>query len=81
VDFTTPEVLIGTMASVPLPERAGGTAADARVLRGALLDEDRIEVQMHAHRGRLWARISGQVYNDMNDVARLADAVLARLAG
>jgi len=81
VDFTTPEALIGTMASVPLPERAGGTADDARRLRAALLDEDRIEVQMHAYRGRLWARISGQIYNDMDDVARLADAVGARIAG
>ena len=50
-----------------------------RVLRLALLLEDRIEVQLHAWRGRLWARVSAQVYNDRSDIERLADAVARRL--
>ena len=79
VAFTTPRALIGTMASVPLPDRAGQTADEARRLREVLLEEDRIEVQLHAYRGRLWVRVSAQVYNDMDDVARLAEAVLARI--
>ncbi len=78
--FTPPESMIGTMATVPLPERAGSTSADAYRLRAALHDQDRVEVQLHAARGRLWARISGQVYNEEADMIRLADAVLARCA-
>ena len=73
------EATVGTMATVPLPARAGTDADAAASLRDALLFEDRIEVQMHAAHGRLWARISAQVYNDESDVERLAEAVLARI--
>jgi isopenicillin-N epimerase len=77
--FEVPESMIGTMATVPLPERAGGDSERARRLRDALLFEDKIEVQVHAWRGRVWTRISGQVYNDEGDVERLAEAVLRRI--
>ena len=42
--FDTPEALIGTMASVPLPESLGTSRDDAARLRDALLFEDQIEV-------------------------------------
>jgi isopenicillin-N epimerase len=63
---------------VPLPQDAGTTDADAERLRLALLLEERIEVQLHAWRGRLWARVSAQIYNDRWDIARLAEAVARR---
>jgi isopenicillin-N epimerase len=78
--FRTPEALVGTMATVMLPEALGSTSEDAARLRDALLFEDRIEVQVHAYRGRLHARISAQVYNDLSDVDRLAAAVERRVA-
>ena len=78
--FETPETMIATMATIPLPERFGSTPADALRLRRALFQEDRIEVQLHAWRGRLWTRISAQIYNEMADVERLAEAVAARSA-
>jgi selenocysteine lyase/cysteine desulfurase len=34
---------------------------------------------MHAYRGRVWARISAQIYNDVNDIDRLGEAVTKRL--
>ena len=74
-----PDEMIGAMVTVPLPEGAGATADEAARLRTALLVEDRIEVQLHAWRGRLWVRVSAQVYNDRSDVMRLADAVSRRL--
>ncbi|HEX3646426.1 MAG TPA: aminotransferase class V-fold PLP-dependent enzyme [Vicinamibacterales bacterium] len=74
-----PDEMIGAMVTVPLPERAGATADQAARLRTALLVEDRIEVQLHAWRARLWVRVSAQVYNDRSDVFRLADAVCGRL--
>ena len=79
-DFVTPEALIGTMATVMLPQKLGSTADDAARVRDALLFGERIEVQVHAFRGRLYTRISGQVYNEPGDIDRLADAVIA-LAG
>jgi isopenicillin-N epimerase len=76
--FDSPESMIGTMATVPLPEALGTTRADAARVRDALLFEDTIEVQVHAAHGRLHARFSAQVYNDVSDIDRLAEAVLAR---
>ncbi len=72
------EEMVGTMATVPLPERLGSTTEDASRLRDAILFEDRIEIQLHAWRDRLWVRVSAQVYNDLKDVERLASAVEAR---
>jgi isopenicillin-N epimerase len=77
VPLVQDEAQIGTMITVPLPERAGSPADGVR-LRDALLFEDRIEVQLHPFRGRLWVRVSAQVYNDETDVERLATAVTAR---
>lgn len=74
--LVTPESMIGTMATVPLPDRAGSTPEDAIRLRHRLLVEDRIEVPVHAYRGRLHARISGQIYNDLGQIEQLAAAVL-----
>jgi hypothetical protein len=76
--FEIPREMVGTMVTVPLPEAAGATPADAARLRLALLVEDRIEVQLHAWRGRLWTRVSAQIYNDGADMTRLADAVARR---
>jgi isopenicillin-N epimerase len=47
-------------------------------LRLALLVDDQIEVQLHAWRGRLWVRVSAQIYNDLSDIERLAQAVARR---
>ena len=72
------EATVGTMVTLALPERLGGTKDEAMRLRDALLFEDRIEVQLHAWRGRLRVRVSAQIYNDMDDIERLAAAVEAR---
>jgi len=73
-----PESMVGTMATFALPERLGASPTDAAQLRDALLFEDRIEAQIHAARGRLWVRLSAQVYNEMSDFERLGDAIAAR---
>ena len=74
------EAWVGSMATVPLPEALGSTRDEAARLRAALLYEDHIEVQLHAWRGRLWVRVSAQVYNEVADYERLGSAVLARAA-
>jgi isopenicillin-N epimerase len=78
-EFLTPEALVGSMAMVTLPLRAGTSREEALAMRQALLFEDGIEVQMHSYRGQIRARISAQIYNDTSDIERLADAVLRRL--
>src|SRR6185369_7588854 len=73
-----PRAMIGAMVTVPLPESAGSTTADATTLRLQLLVEDHIEAPVHAWHGRLWTRVSLQVYNKRSDVERLAEAVKRR---
>ena len=77
-ELPTPEAMIGTMISVPLPASLGSTRAEAGLLRDALLFEDRLEAGPFAHGGRLWIRIAAQVYNDMADFDRLGAAIDAR---
>jgi len=69
------EADIGTMVTLPLPASAGSSAADASRLRDALLFDHSIEVQVHATRGRLYLRISAQIYNEFSDYERLAEAL------
>ena len=73
--WQTPERLVGCMVTVPLPPRLGATAADAWKLREWLLVERDIEVAIVARGERLWARVSAQIYNDMDDIERLGDAI------
>ena len=76
--LSMPESMVATMATVPLPERLGAAREDAARLRDALLFEDRIEVPVFAARGRLWLRVSAQIYNEISDYERLAEAVARR---
>jgi len=77
--FEVPESMVGTMATIPLPERLEPTIETALALREALHDEDGIEVQLHALKERIWVRISAQIYNEIADYERLASAVAARI--
>ena len=75
-DWTTPESMIGCMATLPLPDRFGpADAATAQRLRDALLLDHGIEAPVLARGGRLWIRLSFQVYNDESDVERLEQAI------
>ncbi|MEI6245698.1 MAG: aminotransferase class V-fold PLP-dependent enzyme [Acidobacteriota bacterium] len=74
-----PPSMIAAMITVPLPARAARSDADVQALRDALLYEDRIEVQMHWWHGMAWARVCAQIYVELSDIERLADAVLRRI--
>jgi len=76
VQLETPESLVGTMATVVLPESAGRTVDESLDVRDRLLFEHGIEVQLHSFRDRLHARISAQIYNTMEDIEQLAESVL-----
>jgi isopenicillin-N epimerase len=77
----TGEAMIGAMATISLPAALGSSKEDATWLKDALLFEDRIEVGVHAWRGRLMMRVSAQIYNDLSDIERLAAAVAGRIRG
>ncbi len=70
-----PESMTAAMASVELPERFAATEAEALRLRDRLLFHYRIEVPVFLWGAGLWCRLSAQVYNEMEDFERLADAV------
>jgi isopenicillin-N epimerase len=70
-----PESMSGAMTAVRLPAVLGRDAAASRAVRDALLFEHSIEVQVIAWHERLWMRVSVQVYNELDDFDRLADAL------
>ena len=78
-EWSMPEPLVGSMAMVTLPSRAGTSRDEALTMRDSLLFDEGIEVHMHAYGGRVRVRISAQIYNDESDIDRLAEAVLRRL--
>ncbi len=70
----------GGMALAPLPDRFPADAERAGTIRDALLFQHGIEVPVITLGGRLWARLAAQVYCDMADFERLADALTAMAA-
>lgn len=74
--FDVPETMVATMATVMLPAALGRTADEAAAVRDRLLFDEHIEAPVHAFRDRLWVRVSAQIYNEMSDIDRLAEAVL-----
>jgi isopenicillin-N epimerase len=75
--FDPPESMVATMVTVRLPASLGSTMAEAREVRDRLLFDHHIEAPVHAMKEQLWLRVSAQVYNDMSDIERLAEAVAA----
>ena len=71
-----PPALTGSMVTVRLPDGIGSTQTDAVELRRRLVDEHRIQVPINALAGSLWARVSGQIYNDEADIDALAEAIV-----
>lgn len=69
------EAAVGCMVTVMTPEQCGSTKPDAVRLRDRLLFDHDIEVQVHARAGRVWVRVSAQVYNESADIERLGAAV------
>ncbi|HYD29708.1 MAG TPA: aminotransferase class V-fold PLP-dependent enzyme [Azospirillaceae bacterium] len=68
---------VGAMLLVPLPGRIPATEEAKRALEGALWRRHRIHAAFMLLEGRLWLRVSAQVYNTADDFARLAATVLS----
>jgi isopenicillin-N epimerase len=70
-----PAGMLGAMAVVRLPGRHPGTAAAAQAIHDRLWQKYHIEVPVMTIGPALWVRISAQIYNDLEDYARLAAAL------
>ncbi len=67
-----PEHCLGAMVTLPAPGDHPGTEEAGIALRRALWERHRVEVPFFAFAGRLWIRVSAQVYVDDDDIERLA---------
>jgi len=81
VEVPCPESMIGSMATLPLPERFQGVPRSGRIDREArrLYDEFGIEVPFMriGDAGRRYFRISAQIYNTLAEYGYLAEALVA----
>lgn len=73
VDLPAPVEQFAAMVTLPLPIADAATADNARRWHQLLWQAHRIEVPVQAFNGRLWVRISAQVYNELLDYEALAD--------
>jgi len=70
------ESMVGCMVAVMTPESCGTDKPAAVRLRDRLLYDHNIEVHAHARAGRVWVRVSAQIYNEDKDIEQLARAVI-----
>jgi isopenicillin-N epimerase len=74
-ELPTPESMVATMMSVPLPARLGINRTNALRLRLRLQDEHRIELHVGGNDERGWVRVAAQVYNQIEDFERAAEVI------
>ena len=67
--------LTGHMAMVRLPDGFGSTRENAEALRDRLIDDFRVQIPINPLTGTLWCRLSAQIYNEIKDYERLAEAI------
>lgn len=74
-----PDPMLGAMASVRAPKAvqpaSPATIVDAQRLHDRLYEKHRIEVPVIPFDGRLWIRLSAQIYNQREDYIALASAL------
>src|SRR5882672_1454841 len=82
VETTTTDSMIGSMALIPLPDGLPFTATleGCGRLQRTLWESHKIMASpSFVHDGRIWLRVSAQIYNDIDDYEKLA-ATIGNLA-
>lgn len=70
-----PESMLGSMASLPLPEEPReGPPMPVDPIQFSWFDDHRIEMPVMTRCGRRWFRFSAHLYNDAADFVRVVDA-------
>jgi isopenicillin-N epimerase len=77
---TCPRDMNASMATLPLPGEIAGTRALGDRIHDALIDDHSVEAPIIDFNGKLWVRISAQIYNTLSDYERLARAIPKVLA-
>ncbi len=67
------------MAAIALPAKLAAQPQLAAKLHDRLLERHRIEVPVNLHAGRLWLRISAQIYNELAEYEHLGWALAAEI--
>ena len=75
VELPAPVDSFAAMVSLPLPGTEAATLDNAQRWHDRLWQEHRVEVPVLSLNGRLWVRISAQIYNDLSDYEALALAL------
>lgn len=75
----SPASMRGAMATIELPTKLPGEVEVGRALNARIWDKHRIEVPIFAFAGKLWVRISAQVYNELAEYETLAEALKKEL--
>jgi isopenicillin-N epimerase len=75
----SPPSMRGAMATIELPTNLPGEVEAGRALNARIWEKHRIEVPIFAFAGKLWVRISAQVYNELAEYEALADALKKEL--
>jgi len=70
-----PESAIGSLAALPVPENLPANEETGWALHDELFGLHRIEVPVTFLKGRLWVRISAQIFNESNEYCALAEAL------
>ncbi len=73
----SPESMIGSLVALPSPVAVEPSEAGVRELSGWLWGTHRIEPMPVPFGGRMWIRISAQLYNEAQEYERLGRALLA----
>jgi isopenicillin-N epimerase len=81
VALPAPAESFAAMVTVPWPHPEPGTLENAIRWHDWLWHAHRIEVPVLPINGRLWIRISAQIYNELSDYEALANALAARDEG
>lgn len=80
VDAPAPAPMLGAMQTLPLPFKTDGSPGQAASLNARLWDEHKIEIPFIPFGGRVWTRISCQIFNTMEDYERLGAVITAMQA-
>ena len=75
----SPISMRGAMATIALPTSLPGDVDTGKALNVRIWERHRIEVPIFAFAGKLWVRISAQVYNEMAEYEQLAEALRKEL--
>jgi isopenicillin-N epimerase len=67
--------LTGSMRTVKLPDGFDADPSAVLALKNEVTERFKVQAPIRPFNGQVWTRVSAQIYNDLGDFERLADAV------